>query len=348
MQDNLLLSFANYFIVLIWDTLMWNIALITDEMYTFDETVSICDRNLEANSRIATEKALKAFKEITKKLSHYTSVEAFSRNINLHKNDIVFPMYYGINKPSSKSLIPALCEGHGIRYVGADMYTQALCNDKTLAKAYAREFGIPSAQGVLLTEFENKKRLIRKLGILTPPLIVKPNFGGGSTGITRDNVVHTHEDAIDYAIMLHNIHKIPMLVEEIISGYEVSYIIVGNKKRIILQKELQLIINGLDYFNEQIWSLDCKRINNENALFVPSEILSQTDKDNMLYLFNSFEKVEYMRIDGRIQKNKFYLIELSPDCFLGEYCAVQTTFDIAGYSYPQMFNMLIENAMISI
>ncbi len=125
---------------------MWNIVLVTDEMHTFDERVSINDRNLEGNSLIATENALCAFNIIAKKVSHYTSIGSFSHNINLHKNDIVFPMYYGINLPESKSLIPALCEGHGIRYVGADMYTQALCNDKTLAKAYAREFGISSAR----------------------------------------------------------------------------------------------------------------------------------------------------------------------------------------------------------
>jgi len=327
---------------------MWNIALITDEMCTFDETVSIRDRNLEGNSGMMTERVLQVFSEFTKKLSHYTNIEAFSRNIALHKDDIVFPMYYGINLPESKSLIPALCEGHGIQYVGADMYTQALCNDKTLAKAYAREFGIPSAAGVLLIGFEDQRRLMQKLKILTPPLIVKPNFGGGSTGITNSNVVHTHEQALEYAIMLYNIHNIPILVEEILSGYEVSYIIVGNKKRIILQDELQLVIDGVDYFHEQIWALDCKRINNENSEFFPSHILSEKDKENMRWLFSSFEKVEYMRIDGRVKDGVFYLIELSPDCFLGEGCAVQLTFEHAGYSYPQMFKTLIENALTPI
>jgi D-alanine-D-alanine ligase len=317
-------------------------------MYTFDETVSIRDRNLEGNSRVATENALLAFKEISKKLSHYTSIETFSRNISLHKNDIVFPMYYGINLPESKSLIPALCESHEIPYVGADMYAQALCNDKTLAKAYAREFGILSATGVLLTEFKNKERLMQKLKILIPPLIVKPNFGGGSTGIINTNVVHTHEKAVEYAIMLHDIHKIPMLVEEVLSGYEVSYVIVGNKNRIILQNELQLVLNGVDYFHEQIWALDCKRINNDDSEFFPSSILSQKDKDNMLWLFGSFEKVEFMRFDGRVKDGVFYLIELSPDCFLGEGCAVQLTFENAGYSYPQMFRTLIENALTPI
>jgi len=324
---------------------LWDIALITDELCTFDETVSIRDRNLEGNSRIVTENILQIFTGITNKLSHYTSIESFSRNIDLHRNDIVFPMYYGINLPESKSLIPALCECHGIKYVGADMYAQALCNDKTLAKAYAREFGIFSASGVLLTEFKEQERLMQKIKILTPPLIVKPNFGGGSTGISNDNVVHTHEEALKYAVMLHNIHKIPMLVEEILSGYEVSYVIVGNKKRIILQDELQLVINGVDYFSEQIWALDCKRINNDDSIFVPSKLLSQEDKNKMLWLFNSFEKVEFMRFDGRVKDGVFYLIELSPDCFLGEYCAVQTIFDIAGYSYPQMFKTLIENAL---
>ena len=314
-------------------------------MHVFNETISIRDRHLEGQSKSATEEALQAFSIITKKLTHYTSIEAFSNNISLHKNDIIFPMYYGLNLPSSKSLIPALCESHKINYVGADMYAQALCNDKTLSKAYAKEFEIPSAPGVLITEFSNKALYLHKLNMLTPPLIVKPNFGGGSTGITNDNVVYTHEKAFEYAAMLWDIHKIPILVEEILSGYEISYVIVGNNKQIILQEEFQLVINGKDFYSEQIWSLECKRINNDNALFVSSNFLSQRDKKNMLRLFNSFEKVEYMRIDGRVQDGIFSLIELSPDCLLGEECAVQCTFNKAGYSYPQMLNKLIENSL---
>jgi len=227
---------------------MWDIVLITDEMVNFDENISIQDRCLEGNSKFATEDAIQAFKKITGRLSHYTSIEAFNNNINIHKNDIVFPMYYGINLPSSKSLIPALCESNKIKYVGADMYTHALCNDKYLSKAYAQEFGISSAVGVLLTEFKDQDLLIRKLRTLTPPLIVKPNFGGGSTGITKNNVVYTYNKAIEYAFMLFKIHKIPILVEQLLSGYEVSYVIVGNKNRIILEDEFKLVINGEDFF----------------------------------------------------------------------------------------------------
>jgi len=327
---------------------MWNIVLITDEMLTFDESISIQDRNLEGYSRTVTENILRAIKGVAKKLTHYTSIKEFCINISLHKDDIIFPLYYGINLPQSKSLIPALCEGHGIRYVGADMYAHALCNDKLLSKAYAQEFEILSAPGVLLTEFEDQERLMQKLKILTPPLIVKPNFGGGSTGITGSNVVHTHKEALEYAVMLYNSHKIPMLVEEVISGYEVSYVIVGSKENIILQSELQLVINHIDYFTEQIWALDCKRINDKNAWFIPSNFLSQEDKDKMLLLFRSFEKIEFMRIDGRVKDGVFYLIELSPDCFLGEECAVQISFKNAGFNHSQMFKILIENALASI
>jgi len=99
------------------------------------------------------------------------------------------------------------------------------------------------------------------------------------------------------------------------------------------------------FFLEDIWSMESKKINDENVFYVPSNLLSQDDKNMMLNLFRSFEKVEYMRIDGRIQDGKFYLIELSPDCFLGEGCAVQNAFNKAGYNYPQMLNKLIENAL---
>ena len=59
------------------------------------------------------------------------------KNITKHRDDIVIPMYYGAADPKSKGIVPAICDNNNIHYIGGDMYTQILCNDKSLSKLYA-------------------------------------------------------------------------------------------------------------------------------------------------------------------------------------------------------------------
>ena len=307
------------------------------------KAATIDDRFLEWNSVKGANSIISAVKSINGSALYYNSVDAFLGNIEQHKSDLIFPLLYGINSPTSKSIIPAICEGYGIQYIGADTYAHALCNDKKMSSLYAKDFGIKSSNSVLL-RFLNieEKGILNKLQL---PLIVKPNYGGGSTGIAITNVTHTHHAAYELAEHLHRVHKMPILVEEIIEGYEVEFIIVGNQKRILFTSEVKLLMDQQDYFIDKIWSYETKKINDSNVDFIASNHLSTETKQHMIDLFQSFSKIEFMRIDGRLCKDSFYLIELSPDCYLGDDCAVASAFNARGYSYEDMIKIIVNNAL---
>ena len=109
------------------------IVLVTDSNTKRTEA-SISDRNLEGNNSIATQKISNAIKNCCKEFQMYTKIEDFVDNIKQHKNDLIFPMKYGKNTPDSKSIIPGICEGMNMRYIGADDYTHMICNDKYTSK----------------------------------------------------------------------------------------------------------------------------------------------------------------------------------------------------------------------
>ena len=68
-------------------------------------------------------------------------------------------------------------------------------------------------------------------------------------------------------------------------------------------------------------------------------------KTNKIHnLFKAFDKIEFMRVDGRMYQGEFHLIELSPDCYLGDDCAFYYAFGNKGYSLSQMFEYLIINS----
>ncbi|OBZ14664.1 hypothetical protein A8L34_12145 [Bacillus sp. FJAT-27264] len=320
------------------------IVLLTDEMKNFT-SADVTRRDLEGNSSKSTSLIKSSLEKISKEVIHYTDIPTFISNIHQHKEDIIFPMRYGDNSATSKGLIPSICESNHLTYVGADSYTHILCNDKYLSKMYASEFGISSAKSILVRNFDEVE-LSNRINNLKLPLVVKPNFGGGSTGISINNVANSYQIAIDITEKLLKSHNIPILIEEYIKGYEVEYIMFGNKQIIELTEEVKLLMNDEDFFENTIWGFETKKLDDSSIDFASSSLLSEHEKLNFEKLFYSFDKIEFMRIDGRIHNDQFYLIELSPDCYLGDDCAFYYAFKNSGYSYTEMLTMLISNAQV--
>lgn len=316
-----------------------NIVLITDCIE--NSKIDINRRDLEGNSKEQNDRMIKSIKPLAEKFYHYTSINEFEKNIFLHKKDIILPLFYGINGNNQKSILPTLCELHNLNYVGADAYTHTICNDKNLSKLYAKQFDIKSANSILLqNESQLNNNIIKHLNL---PIIIKPNYGGGSVGIANENLVYTYKDAVNMTKKILKNHQIPVLLEEYIPGYEVELILLGNKKNISFCKEVQLIINKIENFNKQIWGLETKKIDDSLVEFKLSNYINEKDRNNLIKLFQSFNKIEFARIDGRIYNNEFYLIEISPDCYLGDDCAFYYAFSQNNISHTEMFEKIIKN-----
>lgn len=320
------------------------VILVTDKNEKI-KRASIRNRNLEGNNSISTRTISNAIKSCTTDFQLYTDTYQFIKNIQKHTNDIIFPMKYGRNTPDSKSIIPGICEGASLPYIGADDYAHMLCNDKYTTKLFVSEFGIKSAPSVLIRGFKTQKEIEDRIGDLNFPVVIKPNFGGGSTGISESNVCFDKKSAATLIKKLYNYHKMPILVEEYISGREVEMILVGNKDNITFSEEVQLIMGDTDYYEKEIWGFETKKVDDSNIDFKMSNYISYSDKAKIHKVFNSFDKIEFMRVDGRVKNGEFYLIELSPDCYLGDDCAFYYAFQNRGYSLSEMFEYLIRNGL---
>lgn len=321
---------------------MRQIVLVVDELKDTASIADITRNDLEGNSKDQTLRLEKSLCQIAP-ITRYTSPSAFEANLSQHSEDIVFPMYYGAANPNSKGIVPALCEAANISYVGADSYAQIICNDKFLSKQYAANFGVLSPNGQLLRHPSPDD--VRYLRHLSLPLIVKPNFGGGSTGISSNNLVYSYQEAANLACKLYQYIKVPIIVEEYVEGYEVELIVVGTQKRIRFFEEVQLLMESKDYFKNDIWGFEAKDIDDSEVDFQISNYISEEDRKKLFELFRSFEKLEVIRFDGRVKDKRFYLMELSPDCYLGEDCAVAFAFQSRGYTHTEMLQFLIDNAL---
>lgn len=320
-----------------------------DIVYITDKPVDtskadLSTTQLEGNSSFASKRIYEALSSICNRVYYYDDLADFCENLYRHKQDLVFTTMYGKASANSKALVPSICEANNIHYIGADSYSQMLCNDKYLSKRYASEYGIPSASDVIIRRPDSEYEL-SLLSTLKYPVVIKPNFGGGSTGISQNNVKFSFSEAKSFVQELYHLQRQPILVEEYIDGYEVELILLGNPSEIKLCYEVQLVMNGDTFFKNFIWSYETKKVHDEDISFYSSHLFSPTDIKKLVRLFQSFSKIEFMRIDCRISDKGLKLIELSPDCYLGEDCAFYYAFQQNGFSFPEMFYQIIHNSI---
>jgi len=305
--------------------------------------INIYSNNLEFSSPILANAIKNAVEALSNSVTYYSSPTDFIDNIALHKNDIVLStVWSGVDSRNRKVLIPAICESYNIKYVGADAFVQSLCADKSLTKKYCVTFGMDVPDEIQLYKGMDYDSL---LPLIKYPAVIKPNYEGSSIGISDNNIVYDISQSIKLIDLLMVKYE-TLIIEEYIEGMEISACIVGTKNDIKLFEVSKLILDGKDYFTNQLWGLESKkggRVKQEREIITHE--INKEMKEMFLTIFKSLGKVDFMRIDGRICNNKFKLIELTPDCSLHPECFMYLSFDHNGYSYTDMMNILIHNSL---
>ncbi len=129
------------------------------------------------------------------------------------------------NNPSNEMHIPALLEVIGLPYSGSNPQCLAFCYDKSLVRGIAHEMGFPVPEAFFINPDDTAFELPFDF-----PVIVKPNFGDGSFGITERSVVTTFEELLNAISEIRENfgYDKPILVEEFLTGKDLSVGIIGN------------------------------------------------------------------------------------------------------------------------
>jgi D-alanine-D-alanine ligase and related ATP-grasp enzymes len=282
------------------------------------------------------EEIYNALKEIGKSFNYVKSPKELIKKITTVKKPLILSIWSGKISKNRKCFVPAICESYGVPYFGADAFTNLLCADKIVSKEYAKQFGIKSANYDVVHSLKDLKTSYD----LKYPVVVKPVCEGGSIGISsKESIVYNAEDANKLIKKLLK-NFTPIMLEEYIQGFEVSVIVFGNKTEILRTGVTQLIINGKKFFTNEIWGYEDKKIDETASIECDgSELKDKIPWQNIQALFHSFDKVELIRFDGRINDDGFFLIELSPDAYIGSEGSV-------GYLYTKILKMSIKDMLI--
>ncbi len=307
-----------------------------DDFYTIDEM----------------QKALAGLKKYN--LSYLNAHDQLIKDLQSKKGrcDLVFNLcdegYF--NDPRKELHVAALLDVLDIPYTGAAPACLAYCYDKSLVRGLAIEMGIPVAKAFTITPDE-----VRSVQMsLDFPVIVKPNYGDSSFGITRNNVCWTVDELESALVSVRDRfgYNLPVLVEKYLTGKDLSVGIIGNPPESytvlpIIEEDYSLLPDHLP----QICGYEAKWEPHSPYADVRS-IKAQITESQEAFLSSAsislFERLgcrDYARFDWRMDDaGRPHLLEVNPNpgwCWDGHLAKMAS---IRGWSYTDMVDAILEEA----
>ncbi|MBI2432370.1 MAG: methyltransferase domain-containing protein [Candidatus Hydrogenedentes bacterium] len=245
--------------------------------------------------------------------------------------------------------VPALLDMLGIPYTGAGPASLGLCYNKSLVRAIAQSIDVAVPLETYCTPEDQAATLPSVF-----PALLKPCYGDSSIGITKEAVVQTMSDLMNYLENLRSTFpKRPILVQEFLGGNEYSVGIIGNPGlNVTALPILEVDYSELDAGLPQILGYESKWEPDSpywtKIKYHQADLDEDTQRrlvDHSLLLFERLECRDYARFDFRADsKGRIKLLEVNPNpgwCWDGKFNYMA---GFAGLEYADLLRMILEAA----
>ena len=254
----------------------------------------------------------------------------------------------GYNNEAQKELhIPSLLETLGILYSGSGPQCLAYCYDKSLVRGIAREMQISVPEAFFIKPEDTTFELPFSF-----PVIVKPNFGDSSFGITQKSVANNFEELVNAISEIREKfgYDKPILVEELLIGKDLSVGILGNPPESytvlpVIMADYSLLPEDLPRIcgYESKWIPESPYWNIKSVAAGLPEDIEKFIIECCLKLSERLECKDYCRFDWRLDANGTpKLLEVNPNpgwCWDGHLAKMA---ELVGVSYSEMLKMILQ------
>jgi len=226
---------------------------------------------------------------------------------------------------------------HHILYCGSGVKASRLAMDKHLSKLIAKTESIPTPKWILVKSDNFSIQLINQNSInFNFPCIVKPADEGSTVGLSLINNVSEIDDAIELA----GKYSTNILIEEYISGRELTVGILGTKPLPIVE-----IIS-----DNELYDYDCKYTKGKSQHKVPAELpekVTRKIQDDALKIYKAVGCRHYGRVDFRLnKKNEHYFLEINTLPGMTSTSLLPMAAQAAGLDFPDLADTIIKIAMV--
>lgn len=245
--------------------------------------------------------------------------------------DLVFNICEGFNGPARESVYAAILEQLQYNYSGPDSTNLLMCHNKYLVKNILKnKFLVPF--GYVITNAND----LEKFKDIKYPVIVKLNSEGSSMGMSKDSIVHNYTDLCKEVNKLLDKYKRAVLVEQYISGKDVSMIYIegiGSLGPCIVNCE------------SEFYDYEMKSIKDNTVEIETMDGTYQELKNTVNDIANILDIKGYAKLDFRFENDKFYLIEVNSQVSFHPEGEFITCAKKDGYTFDEVINYIVSNAL---
>jgi D-alanine-D-alanine ligase len=238
--------------------------------------------------------------------------------------DVALPIVHGPH--GEDGTLAALLDLAGVPYVGSGVRPGALAMDKWVTKLIARELGIATAPGRLLTA-----RTAAGYA-WNGPVVVKPVAAGSSLGVTLVRSPEGLAAALAEALR----HDDRMLVEQVVEGREVDIAVLGG----VPSPALEVVADGFfDY---------TAKYGGGTVFLVPAPIDPAARKaleDAAVAMYDALGCRGVARVDFFLTEAGPVLNEVNTMPGFTEHSQVPRMFAAAGLGYSALLSRMISDAL---
>lgn len=243
--------------------------------------------------------------------------------INAYHQKLEFPktlflcLSDGLTQPSRKAQASILLELIGAAYAGSDPLAHLMAGNKTYAKKIVKEkLCVPKS--FLLFHQADISDIPQNIDF---PVVIKPNREGSSIGITQQNIC-TNIDELRQQLSLLLEQFDDIIVEEYISGYEITCFIIGNRGNYYLTEPILCEYNGVRFFENFVFGLEEKASGVRKEYLAQSVLTVQTVdyiRRAAQVAFELLNMRDFARVDFRLGKDgTLYFIEINSNPVISE------------------------------
>lgn len=276
----------------------------------------------------------KAIVEVCRKLGYDTIPLTLNGNIiellpDLKKVDLVFIALHG--GEGENGSIQGFLKELGIKYNGSGVLASALGMDKNISKVLSQSIGILTPKWKLFNTLEDSLKYNPK----SFPVVVKPNDGGSTIGLTIVHKANEMEAALCYADDNGN----GILIEDYIPGRELAVTILGGMVYPIV--EIVPSHESYDY--------ECKYTEGMSDYICPANLSkSQTESIQKMSInfYNLLQCRGYGRVDFRLDPDGTpWLLELNTLPGMTATSLVPKAVAAEGILFSELIQMIINESL---
>lgn len=251
--------------------------------------------------------------------------------VSINPDIIVSTLHGGLGENGS---MQGLLHCLNIPYVGSKVLASALCMDKKSTKTVLEANHIQTARDVYIKRGESIALYVDEIRQIGFPLIVKPNRGGSSIGITIVNDLTELDSAVNNIVEKYDDD---VIAEKFIQGREVTCCVFEDKDGIKVLAVLEVNKKGDIFDYSDKYENGVSSALTKMPLFMQDMVKVISEK-----AFKLLKCKDYACVDMIIQEEQIYVIEVNTLPGLTANSLLPMACRSYGMSFGEFLNKVIE------